>query len=147
MIRATGASSISTLHLDESRVGDRALKVILGNQGVAADVCEHRDRHGWEAPGAVDVEMQPGDVLLHDGMVVYGSERAQGRKLRRTICYEFRAAEETVAESLWDWDWLERRMRVLPLRRHQEAPPTRLSSTGRCLTGSGPCGRATSRRN
>ena len=67
------------LYLDESRVGGGALKVILGSQGVAADVCEHRDRHGWEAPGAVDVEMQLGDVLLHDVMVVHGSECAQGR--------------------------------------------------------------------
>ena len=60
--------------------------MILGSHGVAADVCEHRDRHGWEVPGAIDVETQPGDVLLHDVMVVHGSERAQGRKLRRTIC-------------------------------------------------------------
>ena len=43
------------------------------------------------------------------------------RKLRRTIYYEFRAAEETVAES--PWDWIERRMRVLPLRRYQETAP------------------------
>lgn len=88
---------------------------------MAADACELRDRHGWEAPGAIDVEMQLGDVLLHTVMVVHGSERARGRKLRRTIYYKFRAAEETVAES--PWDWIERRMRVLPLRRYQETAP------------------------
>ena len=45
------------LYLDESRVGGGAFKVIPGSQGVAADVCKHRDCHGWEAPGAIDVEM------------------------------------------------------------------------------------------
>ena len=113
------------LYLDESRIGGGALRVIPGSQGVAADVCDLRDRYGWDVPGAIDVEMQPGDVLLHDVMVVHGSERAQGKKLRRTIYYEFRAAEEIVAEGPWDRAWIERRMRLLPLalRRHQEASP------------------------
>jgi len=103
------------LYLDESRVGGGALRVIPGSQGAPADICALTDEHGWDAPDAIQVEMQPGDVLLHDVMVVHGSERAQGKKLRRTIYYEFRAAEEIVEEGPWDREWIERRMRLVPL--------------------------------
>ena len=113
------------LHLDESRTGGGALRVIPGSQHARADVCELTDQYGWDAPGAIHVEMQPGDVLLHDVMVVHGSERAQGKKLRRTIYYEFRAAEEIVAEGPWDRDWIGGRMCLVPLalKRHREAAP------------------------
>jgi hypothetical protein len=59
--------------------------------------------------------MEPGVVLLHDVMVVHGSPRAVGKSLRRTVYYEFRAAEQILEEGPWDRDWLERRMRLIPL--------------------------------
>ncbi|MFB9993264.1 phytanoyl-CoA dioxygenase family protein [Deinococcus oregonensis] len=113
------------LYLDESRAGGGALRVIPKSQTAPADVCELAEQHGWDAPGSIYVEMEPGDVLLHDVMVVHGSERAEGKKLRRTIYYEFRAAEQIAAEGPWDQEWTERRMRLLPLalRRRQEAAP------------------------
>ena len=59
--------------------------------------------------------MEPGDVLLHDVMVLHGSERTQRQALRRTIYYEFRAAEEILADGPWDMDWIEKRLRLVPL--------------------------------
>jgi hypothetical protein len=49
--------------------------------------------------------MQPGDVLLHNVMVVHGSPQTVGKQLRRTIYYEFRPAEELLADGPWDQAW------------------------------------------
>ena len=69
--------------------------------------------------------MAPGDVLLHDVMVVHGSEPVVGTALRRTLYYEFRAAEEILEDGPWDRNWIDRRLRLIPLalRRHREAFP------------------------
>ncbi len=113
------------LYLDHSRIGAGALRVLPGSQTGRHDVCAIADEHGWEHPDALDVEMEPGDVLLHDVMVVHGSARTQGNALRRTIYYEFRAAEEIVEEGPWDREWIDRRLRLVPLglARHRAAYP------------------------
>jgi ectoine hydroxylase-related dioxygenase (phytanoyl-CoA dioxygenase family) len=112
------------LYLDASRKGAGALRVVPGTQKQAQDICRLEDAFGWEPPDVIHVEMDPGDVLLHDVMVVHGSETTGGgAPLRRTIYYEFRAAEEIVHDGPWDRPWIERRMRLLPigLRRHASA--------------------------
>jgi hypothetical protein len=113
------------LYLDHSRSGGGALWVVPGSQNKKQDICDVAERHGWKPPGAIEVEMQPGDVLLHDVMVVHGSPRAIGADLRRTIYYEFRAAEMILDEGPWDVDWIHRRNRFLPiaLRKFHETFP------------------------
>lgn len=113
------------LYLDDSRAGAGALRVIPGTNVQAHDVCAIADHYGWDHPDAITVEVNAGDVLLHDVMVVHGSERTQGNALRRTLYYEFRAAEEIVEDGPWDETWIDRRMRLIPvaLRRYQEAFP------------------------
>ena len=103
------------LYLDASRIGAGALRVVPGTQRRLLDPCEIRDEYGWDAPGVVQVEMEPGDVLLHDVMVLHGSEPTAGNALRRTVYLEFRAAEQIAAEGPWDRSWVERRLRLVPL--------------------------------
>lgn len=103
------------LYLDESREGAGALVVIPGTQTTSFDACAMEQTHGWNPPGSIVVEMNPGDVLLHDVMVIHGSPRTVGKALRRTIYYEFRAAEQILSEGPWDRDWMERRMRLIPV--------------------------------
>lgn len=103
------------LYLDESKVGGGALRVVPGSQAQIHDACSVAERYGWELPGVIHVEMEPGDVLLHDVMVLHGSERTLGGRLRRTLYYEFRAAEQILAEGPWDQEWIERRLRLVPL--------------------------------
>ncbi len=103
------------LYLDRSVKGGGALRVVPKTQTQKQDICKIADQYGWEHPDAIYVEMEPGDVLLHDVMVVHGSERAVGKALRRTIYYEFRPAEEIVADGPWDREWIMRRMRLIPL--------------------------------
>ncbi len=113
------------LYLDPSLSEAGALRVLPGTQTAKLDACELERLHGWTPPGAIEVEMQPGDVLLHDVMVVHGSPRVTGKALRRTVYYEFRAAEQILSEGPWDREWVRRRHRLLPLglRAHAAAHP------------------------
>ena len=113
------------LYLDSSHIGAGALRVVPRSQGERADICRLRDEFGWEPANVIDVEMEPGDVLIHDVMVVHGSERAMGKALRRTIYYEFRPAPQILSDGPWDAEWMNRRLRMLPvaLRRYQAAFP------------------------
>lgn len=113
------------LYLDESRSGGGALWVVPKSQTIKHDICALTDQYGWKMPGAIEVEMQPGDVLLHDVMVLHGSPQTTGNKLRRTIYYEFRAAEEILEDGPWDRTWIDQRLRLVPLglRRYAAAYP------------------------
>jgi hypothetical protein len=103
------------VYLDESRKGSGALRVVPGSHKQVVDVCQLQDEYGWEAPGVVQTEMNPGDVLVHDVMLVHGSEATLANKLRRTIYYEFRPAEQIIAEGPWDGDFVDRRLRLVHL--------------------------------
>ncbi|WP_430645203.1 phytanoyl-CoA dioxygenase family protein [Agromyces sp. GXS1127] len=113
------------VYLDASRAGEGALRVAPGSHLAPVDVCQLQEEFGWDAPGVIQVELEPGDVLVHDVMVVHGSEAVTGNRLRRTIYYEFRAAEQILAEGPWDAEWVDRRLRLLPvaLREHARANP------------------------
>lgn len=114
-------------YLDASRIGSGALRVVPGSQLQPQDICRLDDYYGWNPPGVIQVEMEPGDVLLHDVMLVHGSEQAQGNALRRTLYYEFRAAEEILLDGPWDREWIDRRMRLIPVsqKRYQHTFPDR----------------------
>ena len=71
------------VYLDASRAGEGALRVAPGSHLAPVDVCQLQDEYGWDAPGVVQVELEPGDVLVHDVMVVHGSEAVTGNRLRR----------------------------------------------------------------
>lgn len=103
------------IYLDESRAGEGALRVAPGSQKQRVDICDLQGRYGWNAPGVIHAEMQPGDVLVHDVMVVHGSEAVVGNRLRRTIYYEFRPAKQILTEGPWDREWVDQRLRLMPL--------------------------------
>ncbi|MFC4453821.1 phytanoyl-CoA dioxygenase family protein [Deinococcus sonorensis] len=113
------------LYLDRSRIGAGALRVVPGTQRRILDICEIRDEYGWDAPGVIQVELEPGDVLLHDVMVLHGSEPTSGNALRRTVYLEFRAAEGILQDGPWDREWIDRRLRLVPLglQRHAAMAP------------------------
>lgn len=113
------------LYLDASRSGAGALVVIPGTQTARQPLCNTESSYDWNPPGAIEVEMDPGDILLHDVMIAHGSPETHGKALRRTIYYEFRAAEEILAEGPWDRQWIDRRLRLVPvaLERYRRAYP------------------------
>jgi ectoine hydroxylase-related dioxygenase (phytanoyl-CoA dioxygenase family) len=107
------------LYLDPSKIGAGALRVVPKSQRVIQDACGVATEHAWEIPGVIQVELEPGDALLHDVMVLHGSERTLGAALRRTIYYEFRAAEMIIQEGPWDRTWIEKRLQLMPLALEQ----------------------------
>jgi ectoine hydroxylase-related dioxygenase (phytanoyl-CoA dioxygenase family) len=113
------------LYLDASRKGAGALHVIPGTQTQPQPFCNIEHDYGWDVPASIEVEMGAGDILLHDVMIAHGSPETHGSPLRRTIYYEFRAAEEILAEGPWDRAWIDRRLSLMPLAllRHQQAFP------------------------
>ena len=102
------------IYLDAALPGQGALRVVPGSQRARVDVCEIEEQHGWEVPGSLEVQMGPGDVLVHDVMLVHGSPPTLGNALRRTIYYEFRPAEQILEEGPWDRAWVDKRLRLLP---------------------------------
>jgi ectoine hydroxylase-related dioxygenase (phytanoyl-CoA dioxygenase family) len=109
------------LYLDESKAGSGALRVVPKSQKEIQDTCHVSETYGWELPNVIQVELEPGDVLLHDVMVLHGSERTLGKALRRTIYYEFRAAAMILEEGPWDKDWIDRRLRLVPVAQRKFA--------------------------
>lgn len=103
------------LYLDRSTADGGALRVLPGTQANKQDFCKLAEDYGWNPPGVTVVEMEPGDVLLHDVMVAHGSPEVEGKTRRRTLYYEFRAAEQILDEGPWDAEWVDRRLRLLPL--------------------------------
>ena len=121
------------LYLDESKAGNGTLRVVPKSQKTVQDACHVAIEHGWDLPGVIQVELEPGDVLLHDVMVLHGSERTIGKNLRRTIYYEFRAAEMILEEGPWDAGFIDQRLRLIPLafKRFEEHYPEHESFTWR----------------
>ena len=113
------------LYLDRSSADAGALRVLPRSQQQGQDICGLNEEWGWKHPDVHIVEMEPGDVLLHNVMIVHGSEQIEGKDLRRTIYYEFRAAEEVLEDGPWDHEWIERRLRLLPvaLQHYQRGYP------------------------
>jgi ectoine hydroxylase-related dioxygenase (phytanoyl-CoA dioxygenase family) len=103
------------IYLDAALPGQGALRVVPGSQAGKVDMCDLKEQHGWRVPGSLEVQMGPGDVLVHDVMLVHGSEPTLGNALRRTIYYEFRPAEQILEEGPWDRSWVDRRLRMVPL--------------------------------
>lgn len=103
------------VYLDASVAEGGALRVVPGSQRRRTDACALAEQHGWDLPGAVAVEMEPGDVLVHDDMIVHGSPPAVAHALRRTVYLEFRSAHSILEDGPWPPSWVDARMRLLPL--------------------------------
>jgi hypothetical protein len=91
--------------------------VAPGSHKQIVDVCQLQEEFGWDAPGVIQTELNPGDVLVHDVMLVHGSEATLANKLRRTIYYEFRPAEQIMAEGPWGPEFIDQRLRLIALGR------------------------------
>lgn len=103
------------VYLDASVSGAGALRVVPGSQRRRVDTCALADEHGWDLPGAVEVELQPGDVLVHDDMIIHGSPPAVANELRRTVYLEFRPFASIVEDGPWTREWARTRARLVPL--------------------------------
>lgn len=113
------------VYLDDSRIGSGALRVIPGTHRAVQDICAITGGDREYPDGAIDVEADAGDIVVHDAMLVHCSPPATDGGMRRTICFEFRSGGQVAAEGPWDEAWVRTRMRLVPpaLARHARAFP------------------------
>jgi ectoine hydroxylase-related dioxygenase (phytanoyl-CoA dioxygenase family) len=121
------------LYLDHSGAKGGALRVIPGSHKATHDVCKFARDNEWSHPDQIIVEMEPGDVLIHDDMVLHGSPATEGEhaKLRRTVYFEFRNVQQIQAEGPWPMQFAHDRLRLIPvaMRRFAERFPDRTPFT------------------
>jgi len=93
------------IYLDEAREGQGALRIIPGSQLSSDDACAIEDK--WRSGGleAVEIEMNPGDVLIHDVMAMHASSPFTGRGLRRTLYFEFRSSAHVERNERFTDEW------------------------------------------
>ncbi|MBW3624005.1 MAG: phytanoyl-CoA dioxygenase family protein [Armatimonadetes bacterium] len=118
------------IYLDESTVENSCVWVVPGSHRWPQDRIDamlERAKTTFELPGAVPAEMKPGDLLLHDIMVLHGSTENRSRALRRVIYYEFRSARHILNAGWWDAEWIGKRLNFLQaalLERKQQPYPS-----------------------
>ncbi len=110
------------VYLDKSTKNNGALKVIPGSQDSTEDVClfEEKVKNGTVEP--VELEVNPGDVLIHDVMTVHSSDIPLDEKYRRTIYFEFRPVIQAKTNPGFPGEWMEIRkgLQELASRRSKE---------------------------
>lgn len=77
----------------------------------------------FRGTGAVPALMEPGDVLLHDILVLHGSPSNASDKLRRVVYYEFRTAhvEDAIGPHVPAYVPLKQRMLLACIDRRKQA--------------------------
>lgn len=116
------------IYLDPAGRDTGALRVIPRSQTFIHNVCAMNDgTYDWANGPHEVVDMEPGDVLIHDDMVLHGSPRTQNNPMRRVVYFEFRPADQIIKEGPWDRTFVDQRLRLVPLamRRFTEAFPER----------------------
>lgn len=88
----------------------------------AYEVIGRMNEGGVSTDGAVPITMEPGDVLVHDVMVLHGSAATRG-PLRRVLYYEFRPLDVEDAHGPHTADYIEAKQHVLAaaVRRRKES--------------------------
>ncbi|MBA2481474.1 MAG: phytanoyl-CoA dioxygenase family protein [Planctomycetes bacterium] len=92
----------------------------------AFDTIARLNDGGFRTEGAVAIEMQPGDALLHNILALHGSAPAQSH-LRRVLYFEYRAGETESAHGPHTPEYIPAKQQVLLacLRDRAQAPYAR----------------------
>eukprot|EP01130_Rhizamoeba_saxonica_P008969 TRINITY_DN3636_c0_g1_i3.p1 TRINITY_DN3636_c0_g1~~TRINITY_DN3636_c0_g1_i3.p1 ORF type:complete len:247 (-),score=46.49 TRINITY_DN3636_c0_g1_i3:100-840(-) len=105
------------IYLDEANTKyDNCLWVIPGSHKwpdfMAAHMIDHLTLDGFKKSGAVPVEVEPGDVVLHNILILHGSPACVS-PLRRTVYYEYRAIDQEIRMGPHREDYIPIKQKVL----------------------------------
>jgi ectoine hydroxylase-related dioxygenase (phytanoyl-CoA dioxygenase family) len=91
-VSTTYENLVVDVYLDEATPANGCLKVVPGSHLLTADENRALIGQGLDAPGTVDVILEPGDVLFHSEWMVHGSAATAelGRATRRILYFAFR---------------------------------------------------------
>jgi len=97
------------LYLSEATTSEGALRVVPRTQKAAQDICALEADPGLET---VSIEMSPGDVLLHDVMLVHSSEGLVHKHQRQVLYFELRSLEHLRNNPRVSPEWISARQRL-----------------------------------
>jgi hypothetical protein len=102
------------VYIDRSTVENGCVWALPGShraEGAAAIAARSIDPLDFTTPGAVPLEAEPGDVLLHSTGVLHGSPTNTSAALRRTFYIHYRPPAELTG-GFWQrpQDWIDRRV-------------------------------------
>lgn len=101
--------------LDRTSAGEGALRLLPGTHRTARRIADLPPQ--LDAAEAVVVEASPGDVVVHDVMLVHGSPAVR-RQAQRRICYfEYRPLAAFLGKARFTPAWIEARQRLAELER------------------------------
>lgn len=106
-------------YLDSANVEmDNCLWVVPGSHKwpdfLAGQMALHLTSEGFNRNGAVPVPVQPGDVILHNILVLHGSSSSKS-PLRRTVYYEYRSIPHELNFGPHQPHYIPVKQRTLPL--------------------------------
>ena len=85
---ATDSLAVVGVDLDASTLDNGCVHLIPGtHKWDLVDIQDLVDEHGFNLPGAIPVETEPGDVLVHAGNALHASRTGRGGRLRLTIYF------------------------------------------------------------
>ncbi len=91
------------IYLEPSSAANGCVYALPGShRNGTVDVDRLVAQHGFLLPGAVPLEVAPGDVMFHHVAVVHGSPENKSPLLRRTFYIHY-MADETVQDAYADW--------------------------------------------
>jgi hypothetical protein len=103
-----GKAIMVGLYLDASDHNNGALCIVPESHRIQAGICE------LEKMPHQSLNMQPGDVLVHDLMLAHSSGVLNTQQKRRVVYFEFMSAAHAINESIYTPEFVAQRSRVLP---------------------------------
>ncbi|NQZ07892.1 MAG: phytanoyl-CoA dioxygenase family protein [Algicola sp.] len=98
------------IYLEEAVAGDGALKLVKNSQHQRHDINAMQSTDGQEI---IELPVKPGDVLVHNPMLVHWSDRLVNQKQRRTLYYECRPIAQVVDEENWPSEIIQNRLDLM----------------------------------
>lgn len=103
------------VYLNPTSVEEGALRLIPGSQRTRRDAGSLPE--DFDVAGAIAVPARPGDIVVHDAMIVHGSDVTRCQP-QRMICYfEYRSLAHLRADPRFTPEWIEARLRLAALER------------------------------
>lgn len=115
-IESCRPNSIITIgiYLDDSKIGDGNVQFIPGTHYEKQDICGLI--HGNKSLGEItEFDVQAGDIVVHNPMVVHRSGLMQQNDKRRTLYYEFRTLENIRSQNTWPSEFIGMRRQLMNL--------------------------------
>jgi hypothetical protein len=98
------------IYLEEAVTGDGALKLVKNSQHQRHDIGTMQNSDDQQI---IELAVKPGDVLVHNPMLVHWSDSLVNQKQRRTLYYECRPIAQVVDEENWPSEIIQNRLDLM----------------------------------